>query len=167
MIHDLPEGVTQMPDRKVKYVEQVCTLPVGTSVASIVFNFLLIGACAATAVTIRHVPAYFNEAKFIGVAIYSIGLLIVAFILVYVTSTTDLMKRVWVVVFMLMNMLMSHALLLYPKLFAIYCLSSQAITGPPKTKNTTLKQFRKCGGGRLKLSSMTNSSIRPVTIETK
>lgn len=127
MTINTPKGITKMPDAHVMYVERICTFRTKYYILSITLNFLLITACAGLSVRVRHVPDHFNEAKFIGLSILCIGLLIVAFVLVFVTTTIDLLKMVWIMVFMMMNMVTSQALLLYPKLFAIYCLTGRDI----------------------------------------
>lgn len=84
----------------------VCnTSPMGV-LAPLAFDFLLIGLCTLYALKTRNVPENFNEAKFIGFAMYTTCVIWIAFIPIYFGSNSK------VCVF-LRSALMGQVLVLY------------------------------------------------------
>jgi hypothetical protein len=61
------------------------TTPLGV-VAPLAFDFLLIALCTLYAIKTRNVPANFNEAKFIGFAMYTTCVIWIAFVPIYFGS---------------------------------------------------------------------------------
>jgi hypothetical protein len=61
------------------------TTPLGV-VAPLAFDFLLIALCTLYAIKTRNVPENFNEAKFIGFAMYTTCVIWVAFVPIYFGS---------------------------------------------------------------------------------
>ena len=61
------------------------TTPLGV-VAPLAFDFLLIALCTLYAIKTRNVPENFNEAKFIGFAMYTTCVIWIAFVPIYFGS---------------------------------------------------------------------------------
>lgn len=60
--------------------------------APLAFDFLLIGFCTLYALKTRNVPENFNEAKFIGFAMYTTCVIWIAFVPIYFGSESKVLK---------------------------------------------------------------------------
>lgn len=109
-----------MPSIYEKYVEQVCSIRRNSYYLSLFYIFLLIIGCVVHAYNVRNLPTNYNEAKFIIISMYCFGILWIGVITGFFTSESRIIQNRWLIAFMLTNMLVSQAFLLYPKLFAIY-----------------------------------------------
>lgn len=123
---DPPRVVTQMPNIHEYNVERVCSIPPAGFATSLIYDSVLMAACAVHAFKVRHLPSNFNEAKFISMSIYSIVLLWLFFFPAFFTAKTIILQRTWLALFMLLNMLLCQFFLLYPKLYAVYFLPERA-----------------------------------------
>jgi len=69
------------------------TTPLGV-VAPLAFDFLLIALCTLYAIKTRNVPENFNEAKFIGFAMYTTCVIWIAFVPIYFGSDSKV-RNYW------------------------------------------------------------------------
>ncbi|KAL1491781.1 hypothetical protein ABEB36_012327 [Hypothenemus hampei] len=93
-----------------------CEISLEAIVTPLLFDFVLILLCTVYAVKTRNVPENFNEAKFIGFAMYTTCVIWIAFVPIYFGSGA---KSITMCICVTLSALVTWAFLFLPKLYII------------------------------------------------
>lgn len=96
----------------------VCNTTVRGLMAPLSFDFFLIAMCTIYAVKTRNLPENFNEAKFIGFAMYTTCVIWSAFVPIYFGSES---KIITLCICVSLSAMVTLVLLFGPKLYIILC----------------------------------------------
>ncbi|XP_022903794.1 metabotropic glutamate receptor 5-like [Onthophagus taurus] len=149
LFYELPDS--QFSYEKTKTVLECNTSPKGVLVP-LIYDFLLIFFCTLYALKTRNVPENFNEAKFIGFAMYTTCVIWVAFVPIYFGSNSKVITFSMCVT---LSAMVTWAFLFVPKLYII-------ILRPERNNRsffTTSKTIRCHIGSRVASALSEKSSI--------
>ena len=127
MVLSPPKQQTRMPSFNRKYVERVCVVSERGFLASLILNLVLMAACAVHSLSTRHLPANYNEAKFITICVYTIALLWLSFLATYFVLVNGVVQTLCLGLALLVNVISCQVFLFIPKLYAVYKLPSSKL----------------------------------------
>ena len=114
LIIEPADAVKHFPSRSRVLI--VCNTTVRGLMAPLGFDFFLIAMCTIYAVKTRNLPENFNEAKFIGFAMYTTCVIWVAFVPIYFGSES---KTITLCICVSLSAMVTLVLLFGPKLYII------------------------------------------------
>ena len=109
------------------YQEIICNFPSPPFTASAVYNGILLITCAFFAFLTRKVPDNFNESRFIGFCVYSTLIIWVSVMPAYITANTSTLRVCLLCTIILLNASVPLLLIFFPKVYAIYCKSTETL----------------------------------------
>ncbi|CAG5124018.1 unnamed protein product [Candidula unifasciata] len=101
-----------------KFVELSCDMTLPGLASFLVYNLLLVSACAIFAFKTRKLPDNFNESRFISMCVYTTLVIWLAFIPTYFTATQEYVKGILLSVALLLNHTVAVSFLFIPKVYA-------------------------------------------------
>ncbi|KAJ9583835.1 hypothetical protein L9F63_021838, partial [Diploptera punctata] len=110
-----PAEPTRLPRGEERVVLACNTTPLGV-VAPLAFDFFLIALCTLYAIKTRNVPENFNEAKFIGFAMYTTCVIWIAFVPIYFGSDSKVITMCMCVT---LSAMVTLVFLFLPKMYII------------------------------------------------
>lgn len=120
LYNDAPRIVPVEQNKKTE-VFFLCKVPLFDIITSYAYNFVLVAVCTLYAVKTRHIPACFNEARYLGFVMYITCIIWLSFIPLY---SVDISKENVVIVLcfnIILNATTILAGLFGPKLYVITC----------------------------------------------
>lgn len=142
MVFHVPKALEIMPSNSQQYVELSCTVGFETFIASIAFNIILLIMCTYYAVKTRKLPDNYNESRFVSFCVYTTLVMWLAFIPTYFTAAKTSFRTMFLSIAMLANSYVLLTFLYFPKLYALYFVSSDDQNVIATITNTTRLRFR-------------------------
>lgn len=101
-----------------KFVELSCDMTLPGLASFLIYNLILVSACAMFAFKTRKLPDNFNESRFISMCVYTTLVIWLAFIPTYFTASREYLKSLLLSVALLLNHTVAVLFLFLPKIYA-------------------------------------------------
>lgn len=128
-----------------KFVELSCDMTLPGLASFLVYNLLLVSACALFAFKTRKLPDNFNESRFISMCVYTTLVIWLAFIPTYFTASQEYLRGILLSVALLLNHTVAVLFLFLPKVYAcIFMDQENMVIKRFQTRGTSLDVTASC-----------------------